>query len=63
MIGVNDSGTERIGKMIERFGVGVVGEFQREHVGDELLQIRRQRRAGLELTTPWLMFDQLSGLY
>ncbi len=29
--------------MILRFGVGVVGEFQREHIGDELLHIGRQR--------------------
>ena len=29
--------------MILRLGVGIVGEFQREHVGDELLHIGRQR--------------------
>ena len=47
--------------MFEGFGVRIVREFQREHVGDELLQVGRQRRIGdadLALTD----IDLLSGL-
>ena len=52
---------DRIGKMLEGFGVRVVRELQREHIGDKLLQIGRQRGTGdADLTLADV--DLLSGL-
>ena len=45
----NGMRNDRVGEMLDELGVGigVVGEFLREHIGDELLQFGRQRTVGV----------------